>query len=67
MGGSGSNWENKSENHPKIVLMIVLIHWDSKYIMCILYVLLKVVSHYDLSVLFMSGMGFQKNVDRVVF
>ena len=28
--------------------------------MCILYTLLKVVSYYDLSVLSMSEMGFQK-------
>ena len=35
--------------------------------MCILFVytLLKVVSHYDLSVLSVSVLGFQKNVDWV--
>ena len=35
--------------------------------MCILFVytLLKVVSHYDLSVLSMLVMGFQKNLDRI--
>ena len=30
------------------------------------YTLLKVVGYYDLSVLSMSEMGFQKNVDRMV-
>ena len=31
--------------------------------MCILYTLLKVISYYDLSVLSMSVMGFQKSLD----
>ena len=41
----------------------VLIFWSSipKYVFC-LYTLLKVVSYYDLSVLSMSVMGFQKKV-----
>ena len=33
--------------------------------MCILFVLLKVVSYYDLRVLSMSVMGFQKSLDGV--
>ena len=48
------------ENHPKTPLY-QSIFWSSiPYVFC-LYTLLKVVSYYDLSVLSMSVMGFQKN------
>ena len=51
------------ENHPKIALIPVLIFWSSIHdcVFC-LYTLLKVFSYYDLSVLSMSVMGFQKKV-----
>ena len=39
---------------------IALIFWSS--IPCVVFLLLKVVSYYDLSVLSMSVMGFQKKV-----
>ena len=58
-------WENKKyfENHPKIVLLPVLIFWGSiprvYYFVCV-YMLLTVVSHCDLSVLFKLVMCFQK-------
>ena len=47
-----------SQNSPKPVL----IFWSRIPYTCILsvYALLKVVGYYDLSVLFMSVMGFQK-------
>ena len=42
--------------------MLVLIFWGSIPCVFRLYTLVKVVSHYDLSVLSMSVMGFQKGV-----
>ena len=47
------------ENRPKIALN-QLIFWSSIPCVFCLYTLLKVVSYYDLSVLSMSVMGFQK-------
>ena len=49
-----------SQNSPKPVVLF----WSSIPFMCILSVhtLLKVVGYYDLSVLSMSVMGFQKKV-----
>ena len=43
----------------------VLIFWSSTPCVLCLYTLLKVVSYYDLSVLSMSVMGFQKKLDGV--
>ena len=62
MGGSRSHSEfffgKSSQNSSKPVL----IFWSSiPYVFC-LYILLKVVSHYDLSVLSMSVIGFPKKV-----
>ena len=50
-----------SQNSPKPVL----IFWSSTVTMCILYVyiLLTVFGFYDLSILSMSMMGFQKSLD----
>ena len=71
VGGSRSHsefvFEKSSQNSPKPVLA-VLIFWSSRaYTMCILSVclhsLLKVVGYYDLSVLSMLVMGFQKSLD----
>ena len=51
------------ENHPKTALNQYR-HFGVVYTICILsvYTLLKVVRYYDLSVLFMRVMGFQKKV-----
>ena len=51
-------YRKSSQNSPKPVV----IFWSSIPYMCILsaYALLKVVGYYDLSVLSMSVMGFQK-------
>ena len=48
------------ENHPKIALIC----WSSVPL-CVpfVYTLIKVVSYYDLRVLSMSVMGFQKSLD----
>ena len=57
MGGSRSYPEfffKSSQNKPKPVLLF----WSSICVFC--YTLLKVVGYYDLSVLSMSVMGFQK-------
>ena len=57
--GPGLTRDFFGENRPKIVL----IFWSSRsYTMCILSVhtLLKVVGYYDLGVLSVSVMGFQK-------
>ena len=55
------SWEIKigksSQNCPILVGPTDI--WGS-YIMCILFMLLKVVSHYELMVLFMSVMGLPK-------
>ena len=55
--------------HPKIPLNQYRNFWSSRHIpLCILSeynFLIKVVSYYDLSVLFMSVMGFQKSLDGV--
>ena len=59
MGGSRSSSEfffKSSQNKPKPVLLF----WSSICVFC--YTLLKVVGYYDLSVLSMSVMGFQKKV-----
>ena len=69
MGGSRSHSDFFLENRPKTALnqysVGLLIFWSSIALvptMCILsYALLKVVAYYDLSVLSMSVMGFQKN------
>ena len=53
---SGLIWNFCVENHPKIPEP--LIFWSILSV----HTLLKVVSYYDLSVLFMSVMGFQKKV-----
>ena len=62
MGGSRSHSDfcfvgESSQNSPKPVLIILL---SSIPCVCCLYIptLLKVVGHYDLSVLSMSAMGF---------
>ena len=49
-----------SKNHPKIALIFCS---SIPRVFC-LYTLLTVVSYYDLSVLPMSVMGFQKSLDR---
>ena len=61
MGGFRSHSEffvcgKSSQNSPKPVL----IFWSSLPCIFCLYTLLKVVGYYDLSVLSMSVMGFQK-------
>ena len=67
MGGSRSHSEflfsffgKSSQNSSKLVLIFL----NSTPCMCLLFVctLLKVVTYYDLSVLSMSVMGFQKEV-----
>ena len=62
MGGSGLT-PKKKENRPKIVL-----YWYYSYVEVVsipyfvyIHTLLEVVSHYDLSILSMSVMGFQKS------
>ena len=63
MGGSRSHSEFLLllENRPKISLnQYLLIFWSSIPCVFCLYTLLKVVGYYDLSVLSMSVMGFQK-------
>ena len=47
-----------SQNSPKAVL----IFWSSTPCVLCLYTLLKVVGYYDMSVVSMPGMGFQKKV-----
>ena len=58
MGVARSHSEKKLENCPILVLIF------SGSIPCVLlYTLIKVVSHNDLSVLSMSVMGFQKKLE----
>ena len=52
--------ENRPQNSPMLILMFG--GWGGGGGGSIVYFLLKVVSHYDWSVLSMSVMGFQKNV-----
>ena len=65
MNGSRSHSDFLLENYPKIALnqyryVGVVCH----HVLCLYnYTLLKVVSYYDLSVLSMSVMGFQKKLD----
>ena len=67
MGGSRSHSE---KNNRKIVPKLSYSSTDilgvvyHMYSVCIYCTLLKVVSHYDLSVLFMSVMGFKKHLHR---
>ena len=65
MGGSRSHSGKKLENCPKIVQYYFFLL--GQYTMCIflLYMLLKVASHYHLRVLHMLVMGFRKkSLDR---
>ena len=43
-----------------------ILGWYTMCILCVYMMLLKVVSHYDFSVLSMSAMGFQKTLDKWV-
>ena len=52
----GIFWGKSSQNRPKTVV----IFWSSIPCVFCLHALLKVVGYYDLSVLSMSVMGFQK-------
>ena len=64
--GPDLTWKNTLENHPKINVSIYISH-ASVYLVC-LYVIknVNVDSRYDLSVMSMSVMEFQKKLDKVV-
>ena len=63
VGGSRSHSEFFFGKSSQNSLKPVLIFWSSIPCVFCLYTLLKVVGYYDLSVLSMSVMGFQKKIE----